>query len=88
MPQTTVAQRKARGRRVLDALNRGVRGVRALAEASGASSGSIVAADLRRLEEEGEVVLLDGPHGLEVYDGSEFCTAWDTAARLAGNPEA
>lgn len=74
--------------RILAAIATGHTTTRAIAEAIGLVSNSDIARQLKTLASAGHVVLEDGPHGLTVADGKDFCAGWDMAARLAGNPDA
>lgn len=77
-----------RQRLLLAGIRAGYSTIRALGSASGITSTSVVSAELQRLEAAGHIVLERTPHGERVYDGRDFCQAWDLAAKLAGNPEA
>lgn len=75
--------------RILAAIEQGHHTYRALVEATGISSTSVVAYNVRRLAERGILVLEErGGKTLQIYDARDFCAAWDAAAALAGNPAA
>jgi biotin operon repressor len=74
--------------RILNAINAGHTSVRQIAAAAGISSTSVVAANLQALEASGHVILERGPKGETVYSGADYCQAWNSAAALAGNPDA
>lgn len=73
---------------MLRAIEHGATTVRQIATAAGVSSTSVVAANLQALQASGHVILERGPKGETVYSGADYCQAWNTAARLAGNAEA
>jgi hypothetical protein len=75
-------------RRILEAIEGNHLSTRAIAQAAGISSTSVVASHLRTLADGGHIVLRRTTHGLAVARGLDFCTAWDAACRLAGNPDA
>jgi hypothetical protein len=62
--------------------------MRAIASHAGISSTSVVSSNLQRLADGGHIVLRRTAHGLAVARGDDFATAWNAAARLAGNPDA
>lgn len=75
-------------RNLMAALRAGHRTTRALMEAAGVSSTSVVKAELERLAAAGLIVLEQTTRGAQVYDGRDYASAWDAACRLSGNPEA
>lgn len=74
--------------KIIAAIENGHTDLRAICAATGLASASNVSYHLRQLAAAGHVALKDGPHGLTVADGADFCAGWDMAARLAGNPDA
>lgn len=75
-------------RRIIAAVEKGNTTTRTIAAAVGMKANSNIARQLQALAAQGHIVLKDGPHGLTVATGDDFCKGWDLAARLAGNPEA
>jgi hypothetical protein len=75
---------------MIKAIDSGVTALRDLAEIADYSSISVVRYNLELLAERGLVALesFDNSDRLRAFSGVEFCTAWDAAARLAGNPQA
>ena len=70
---------------ILNAIEDGYTTLRAIMARAGVSSTSVVKYNLELLAQRGMVALdVSGA----VYDGADFCAAWDAAARLAGNVEA
>ena len=75
---------------LIDAIDRGVTALRELMVVTGYTSTSVVKYNLELLAEQGYITLVPVANGdtLHAYSGTEFCAAWDTAARLGGNPNA
>jgi hypothetical protein len=73
---------------ILNAINAGATTVRQIATAAGVSSTSVVASNLQALEAAGHLVMERTTAGEKVYSGADYCQAWNTAAALAGNPDA
>lgn len=74
--------------RIMQAIEAGHTTVRAIAKAAGISSTSVVAANLQALEADGHVVFERTAKGEQVYTGRDYASAWDSACRLSGNPDA
>jgi DeoR/GlpR family transcriptional regulator of sugar metabolism len=74
-------------RQILQAIEQGHTTIRQIAKATNHSTATIHS-NLRRLESGGHLVLTrNGAHTL-IDTGRDFATAWNAAARLAGNPDA
>jgi SOS-response transcriptional repressor LexA len=73
---------------IVDAIEAGHTTTRAIARATGLKSNSDVARQLEELAAGGHIVMRQGPRGATVARGADFCAAWDSACRLAGNPDA
>ena len=73
---------------LLSAIRAGHTTIRSLGSAAGIASTSVVKSELERLEAAGHIVLESTSAGERVYSGADYASAWDSAARLAGNPEA
>lgn len=84
----TTSRLTDRQRRILAAVNAGHLTMRAIMDAADISSTSVVNYNLQLLAEAGLIVLEPASKGFQVYDGREFCAAWDSSARLSGNPNA
>jgi len=78
----------ARQARILQAIEAGHITTRAIAEAAGVSSTSVVAASLQALEADGHLIMERTPSGDRPYSGRDYCQGWDAAAKLLGNPDA
>jgi len=74
--------------RILQAIADGHTTTRAIAAAAGISSTSVVARNLQELEANGHLVMERTAKGEQPYSGHDYARGWDTAARLAGNPNA
>jgi hypothetical protein len=57
-------------------------------DVAGYRSTSVVKYKLELLAEQGHMMLVDGVCGQEPFSGVDYAAGWDTAARLAGNPNA
>jgi SOS-response transcriptional repressor LexA len=76
-------------RTILAAVEQGHTKLDAIARATGIASKSTIAYHLKRMEQGGHIVLDHRvPNRTRIDDGREYCEAWDTMARLAGNPDA
>jgi len=74
--------------RILQAIEHGHTTTRAIAEATGISSTSVVAANLQALEAAGHLIMERTPSGEQPYSGRDYARGWDAAAKLLGNPDA
>lgn len=74
--------------RILQAIEAGHTTTRAIRDFAGISSTSVVAANLQALEADGHLVMERTAKGERPYSGDDYASAWNTAARLAGNPDA
>lgn len=72
--------------KILRAIESGHTTYAAIAKAAGISSTSVVSRNLRQLADAGHIVL--NARTGRVAAGRDFCTGWDAACRLAGNPDA
>lgn len=86
--QTAATPLTEKQRALITAINGGVGDLRRLQEVSGYASISAVRHALEVLADTGHIVLLKSTLGRRVYTGVDFARGWDTAARLAGNPDA
>lgn len=75
---------------LIAAIDSGVTALRELMPIAGYTSTSVVKYNLELLAEEGYVTLVPVANGVQhaAYSGADFCEAWNSAARLAGNPNA
>jgi DeoR/GlpR family transcriptional regulator of sugar metabolism len=74
-------------KQILEAIEQGHTTIRAIAEHTGHSTATIHS-NLRRLETGGHLVLHRNGGHTSVDTGADYARGWDTAARLAGNPDA
>lgn len=77
-----------RQKAILAAIENGHTTMRAIRDAAGVSSTSVVKSNLEQLAAGGHLVLRQTRRGLSIATGRDWCQAWDAAARLAGNPDA
>lgn len=79
-----------REKALIEAIDSGVTALRDLMEIADYSSISTVSVRLDDLASRGLVAMVSIADGdkQRAFSGREFCTAWDAAARLAGNPDA
>lgn len=77
-----------RQQRILAAIEAGHVTIRAIQAAAGCSSTSVVKANLNQLAAKDHLIIERTAAGERVYSGRDYAAAWDTSARLAGNPDA
>lgn len=79
-----------RQRALIAAIDSGVTALRELMPLAGYTSTSVVKYNLELLAQQGHITLVPVANGgtLHAYSGTDFCEAWNSAARLAGNADA
>jgi DeoR/GlpR family transcriptional regulator of sugar metabolism len=75
-------------RAILAAIEAGHITIRDIAQHTGIGSTATVHTNLRKLEKGGHLILHKNGGHTQVDAGRDFARGWDTAARLAGNPDA
>ncbi len=79
-----------REKALIAAIDSGVTALRDLMDIADYSSTSVVKHHLEQLASAGLIEMERVANGdrVRAYSGREFCAAWDSACRLAGNPYA
>lgn len=86
----TTQETTRRQRKMIQAIDAGQTTIRELMDVAGINSTSVVKHNLEQMAARGEIALETLPNSgsQRPFSGRDFCAAWDSAARLAGNPEA
>lgn len=87
---TTTKPLTIREQALITAIDAGITTLRDLMDIADYTSTSVISARLSDLAERGYVVMETYGHEgfARVVSGRDYCSGWDLAARLAGNPSA